>query len=147
VGGRGALTLDAGSAGPRGPRQAVESSGSAVGPAGPAGVGHGGPPDGGDGSGGLSSTSRPRLAAKARLRPDRRTGGFLLLYPERGLALNATATDVVRLCTGEQTVDAIVETLAGKYGAAPRATIEAEVLAFLGHLADRGLLEPGDRAP
>jgi coenzyme PQQ biosynthesis protein PqqD len=110
-------------------------------------VGHGGPPDGGDGSGGLSSTSRPRLAAKARLRPDRRTGGFLLLYPERGLALNATATDVVRLCTGEQTVDAIVETLAGKYGAAPRATIEAEVLAFLGHLADRGLLEPEDRAP
>jgi len=94
----------------------------------------------------LSGASRPRLAAKARLRQDRRTGGYLLLYPEKGLALNGTATEVVLLCTGEHTVGAIVETLAGKYASQPRATIEAEVLAFLGSLADRGLLEAEDRA-
>jgi coenzyme PQQ biosynthesis protein PqqD len=94
----------------------------------------------------LSEASRPRLAAKARLRQDRRTGGYLLLYPEKGLALNGTATEVVRLCTGEHTVGAIVEALAGKYAGQPRATIEAEVLAFLGSLADRGLLEPEGRA-
>ena len=43
----------------------------------------------------------------------------MLLYPERGLVLNATAADVVKLCTGEHTVAAIVERLAEKYAPQP----------------------------
>jgi coenzyme PQQ biosynthesis protein PqqD len=85
--------------------------------------------------------SRPRLASKARLRYDRQGERYLLLYPERGLALNGTAVDVVRLCTGEHTVARIVEELTGKYTDQPRDVVEREVLTFLTTLADRGLMQ------
>jgi pyrroloquinoline quinone biosynthesis protein D len=89
----------------------------------------------------VSADARPRLAAKARLRFDRRTTRYLLLYPERGLVLNATAVDIVRLCTGEHTVGDIVARLADKYATQPRPAIEAEVQSFLGAMADRGLVQ------
>jgi pyrroloquinoline quinone biosynthesis protein D len=83
--------------------------------------------------------SRPRLAAKARLRRDTVRGGWLLLYPERGLTLNDSAAAVVRLCDGEQTVEAIVSTLAIESGR-DRAEIEADVKDVLRTLASRRLL-------
>jgi coenzyme PQQ biosynthesis protein PqqD len=83
--------------------------------------------------------ARPRLAAKARLREDRASGRTLLLYPERGLALNVTGEEVLRLCDGQRTVAAIAETLAARHGA-ERDAVLAEVTAFLAALADRGLL-------
>ena len=89
----------------------------------------------------ITAETRPRLAAKARLRYDRRSERYLLLYPERGLVLNPTAVDIVRLCTGDHTVGAIVERLAEKYATQPRAVIEREALTFLGTMSDRGLLE------
>jgi pyrroloquinoline quinone biosynthesis protein D len=64
----------------------------------------------------------------------------MLLYPERGLVLNATAADVVQLCTGEHTVAAIIERLAEKYAPHPREAVEREVLTFLGAMAERGLI-------
>ena len=88
----------------------------------------------------ISAATRPRLAAKARLRWDRKDERWMLLYPERGLVLNPTAADVVRLCTGELTVDTIVERLAAKYPAQPREALEREILTFLGRLAERGLV-------
>ncbi len=95
----------------------------------------------------IGPESRPRLAAKARLRYDRQGGRHLLLYPERGLALNGTAVDIVRLLTGEHTIDGIVALLADRYAAQPRETIEREVRDFLQSLAERGLLETGAGAP
>ena len=92
----------------------------------------------------ISTESRPRLAAKARLRYDRRSERYLLLYPERGLVLNPTALDTLRLCTGELTVGAIIEQLVARYATQPREVIEREVLAFLGGMAERGLVEPVD---
>ena len=92
----------------------------------------------------ISTESRPRLAAKARLRYDRRSEQYLLLYPERGLVLNPTALDTLRLCTGELTVGAIIEQLVARYATQPREVIEREVLAFLGGMAERGLVEPVD---
>ena len=68
----------------------------------------------------------------------------MLLYPERGLVLNATAADVVRLCTGELSVGDIVERLAAKYAQQPRADVEREVLGFLTRIAERGLLTDDD---
>jgi coenzyme PQQ biosynthesis protein PqqD len=88
----------------------------------------------------LSTGSRPRLAKKARLRFDRKSDRFLLLYPERGLVLNPTAADVLQLCTGEHTVATIVERLAAKYGGAT-AAVEREVQDFLAAMLDRGLVE------
>jgi coenzyme PQQ biosynthesis protein PqqD len=89
----------------------------------------------------IDAETRPRLAAKARLRYDRQGQRYLLLYPERGLALNGTAVDVVKLCTGEHTVAGIVTVLTDKYTDKPRDVVEREVLSFLASLADRGLVQ------
>jgi coenzyme PQQ biosynthesis protein PqqD len=90
----------------------------------------------------LGPASRPRLAARARVRLDRQTGKAVLLYPERGLVLNAVGQAVLELCRGERTVDEIVAALAERYAGA-RETVRADVLAFLQQLSDRGLLEEG----
>jgi pyrroloquinoline quinone biosynthesis protein D len=89
----------------------------------------------------LRNDSRPRLARKARLRFDRHAGARLLLYPERGLVLNATAGEILELCTGEHRVDEIVDCVAAAIPTAPRTRIERDVLTFLDALATRGLIQ------
>jgi pyrroloquinoline quinone biosynthesis protein D len=91
----------------------------------------------------IANDARPTLASKVRLRWDRRASRYMLLYPERGLVLNATGADIVQLCTGEHTVGGIVEQLAGKYAREP-AEVAREVHAFLTRLAERGLLRSHD---
>jgi pyrroloquinoline quinone biosynthesis protein D len=91
----------------------------------------------------IAHDARPTLASKVRLRWDRRASRYMLLYPERGLVLNATGADIVQLCTGEHTVGGIVEQLAGKYAREP-AEVAREVHAFLTRLAERGLLRSHD---
>lgn len=88
----------------------------------------------------ISLDSRPRLAPKTRVRFDRKSGRTLLLFPEKGLELNGTAAEVVRLCTGERPVAAIVDELAANHPAASRADIERQVVDFLGALVDRCLV-------
>ncbi|BCA55255.1 Coenzyme PQQ synthesis protein D [Nitrospira sp. KM1] len=85
-------------------------------------------------------TLRPRLSPKARLRRDRQTGRDWLLYPERGLDLNRTGSEILRLCNGNRTVDDIVALLAHGHGDALRETINRDVHAFLIGLTNRGLL-------
>lgn len=89
----------------------------------------------------ISTETRPRLASKVRLRYDRKGERYMLLYPEKGLVLNPTAADIVRLCTGENTVTAIVGQLAGKYTTQPREALERQVMEFLLAMADRGLMQ------
>jgi coenzyme PQQ biosynthesis protein PqqD len=84
--------------------------------------------------------SRPRLAAKARLRFDPPSGKHMLLYPERGLELTDSAARIAKLLGESLTVREIVDRLAAQFSAAERAHIEADVLKFLRSLADRGLL-------
>jgi len=81
----------------------------------------------------------PRLAAKAKLRFDRKAGKTMLLYPEKGLVLNDTAADVLKLCTGERTVRSIVDELAKKYNQ-DSSVIEREVLVLLNSMTERGLV-------
>ena len=88
----------------------------------------------------MSAKSRPRIAPKARLRYDRKTGRTMLLYPEKGLVLNPTAAEIAKLCTGEHSIAAIVTQLASRYGKDTTA-IENEVMKFLSALAERGLLQ------
>ena len=92
----------------------------------------------------MTPEARPRLAAKARLRFDRKSTRYMLLYPERGLVLNPTAADIVQLCTGEYTVGAIVERLTEKYATQPREAIEQEVMTFLDVMAARGLVHAAE---
>jgi coenzyme PQQ biosynthesis protein PqqD len=92
----------------------------------------------------IGTGTRPRLAPKARLRVDPRSGKHMLLYPERGLELTESAARIAKLCRGELTVAAIVERLAAEHADADHRRIEGEVLAFLRGLEERGLLAPGD---
>jgi coenzyme PQQ biosynthesis protein PqqD len=89
----------------------------------------------------IPASARPRLASKAKLRLDKKTGQQVLLYPEKGLLLNPTGAAIVALCDGARSLRQIVEDLQLSY---PGATIEAldrDVQAFLSGLAERGLLE------
>jgi coenzyme PQQ biosynthesis protein PqqD len=84
--------------------------------------------------------TRLRLAPKARLRFDERSGRQILLYPERGLDLSDSAARIAALCRDEIAVAAIVDELAAGAPGESRARIEADVLGFLRALDDRGLL-------
>ncbi len=88
----------------------------------------------------IRSTARPRLSAKVRLRFDRRTGRTLLLYPETGLELNRTATEIAELCRGDRTVDDIIGLVALRYGDCSPLDLKRDVETFLDTLAGRGLL-------
>jgi coenzyme PQQ biosynthesis protein PqqD len=81
-----------------------------------------------------------RLAPKVRLKFDRHSQSYMLLYPERGLALSATAADVLTLCTEPRAVSAIVEQIVTKYGEPNRGAILADVLELLRDMAHRGLV-------
>ena len=87
---------------------------------------------------------RPRLARRARVRWDEREGKHLLVYPERGLLLNAVAARIVALVDGNRTVPELVAALLADFPDAPGARVEGETRAFLQSLADRGLLAEGD---
>jgi len=89
----------------------------------------------------IPSSGKPALAAKASLRFDKTTGGYLLLYPERGLALKPTAASILKLRNGELTVDGIVEGLQGEYSDRPGAELRQDVIEFIEEMARRGLLQ------
>jgi pyrroloquinoline quinone biosynthesis protein E len=95
----------------------------------------------------LSRDDRPRLASKARLVRDRTSGREMLLYPERGLALNAVAAAVTRRLDGARTVATIAAQVAAELVDAPADTVEGDVLAFLEELSKRALIETGGGAP
>ena len=84
---------------------------------------------------------RPALAAKARLRLDSKSGSWMLLYPERGLALNPTAAGILKLCSGERTISAIVSELHQQYAGRSAAEVRRDVLEFLDQMIERGLVQ------
>ena len=84
---------------------------------------------------------RPRLASKARLKWDKREAKYLLIYPERGILLNATAGAILAKCDGAKTIDTIVSELATESADGTSAeTIRNDVLAFLDDMCKRGVL-------
>jgi pyrroloquinoline quinone biosynthesis protein D len=85
---------------------------------------------------------RPTLVRAARLRFDRITRGYVLLSPERGMQLNASAAEIVLHCNGKQSIAEIVDALRAGMPAASLSTTEltADVLQLIGLLRDRGLL-------
>ena len=85
-------------------------------------------------------SARPKLATRARLRLDRKTGEYVLLYPEKGLLLNASSAAIAKRCTGEHTVSEIVLELAQEFSEPDPKRLEREVLELLSALAERGLI-------
>jgi pyrroloquinoline quinone biosynthesis protein D len=72
---------------------------------------------------------------------DRREKRFLLLYPERGLALSETAAAILQLCDGKRSVDGIVDELVRNSANADLAAVRADVTGFIEEMRRRGLLE------
>ena len=88
----------------------------------------------------VSETSRVVLPRHARLKFDDTRKVWVILAPERVLAPDEIAVEVLRLCDGVRSVGTIADALAAKY-AAPRADICTDVIAMLQDLADKGFLK------
>jgi coenzyme PQQ biosynthesis protein PqqD len=89
----------------------------------------------------IDLTSVVSLSQKARLRFDRHSRQHMLLYPERGLVLNASAAEVVLACREARAIGGIIEQLVVKYGEEARDSITRDVIALLDQLLARGLLQ------
>lgn len=85
----------------------------------------------------IENHTRPRFVRGVRLRWDEVRKQYMLLFPEGALVLNSTAGDVLKLCDGQRTIDAIVAELEARY---PGATVGNDVHHLLGRIAERGLL-------
>ncbi|MEW6396045.1 MULTISPECIES: pyrroloquinoline quinone biosynthesis peptide chaperone PqqD [Afipia] len=93
----------------------------------------------------ISEGSRPVLARHAKLKFDEARRVWVILVPERVLAPDEIAVEILQLCDGVRTVDQIIDVLAAKY-AADRGMIGADVIAMLRDLAEKGFLaEAQDR--
>ena len=95
----------------------------------------------------VSEASRPVLPRHAKLKFDETRKVWVILAPERVLAPDEIAVEVLKLCDGVRDVAAIVDELAAKY-AAPREAISTDVVAMLQDLADKGFLtEAREKTP
>jgi len=88
----------------------------------------------------VSPQSVPRLPRGVRLAHNETQGGWVLLAPERAFKADAISVEILKRCTGEASVDAIVDDLAKTYNA-PRDRIFADVTKLLAGLAEKKLLE------
>jgi coenzyme PQQ biosynthesis protein PqqD len=82
----------------------------------------------------------PRLVRGVRLHHDQARGAWVLLAPERVLQPEPVALEILKRVDGKTSFAAIVDDLAASF-AAPRERIEQDVEAFLGGLAEKGVLE------
>lgn len=95
----------------------------------------------------VSEGSRPVLPRHARLKFDDTRQRWVILAPERVLAPDEIAVEILQLCDGARDVAAIIDALAAKYTAG-RAEIGRDVVAMLQDLADKGFLtEARETAP
>src|SRR4030081_4046100 len=87
----------------------------------------------------VSKASRPLLPRHAKLKFDETRQRWVILAPERVLAPDDIAVEVLQLCDGARSVEAVIDQLAAKY-TEERAAIAADVIAMLQDLADKGFL-------
>ena len=81
--------------------------------------------------------THPRLATGARLRYDEVREEHVLLVPEGVVRLNPTAAEVLELCDGERSLDAIVGELSARYDGAD---VREDVREMVDAMAQRGLV-------
>jgi coenzyme PQQ biosynthesis protein PqqD len=86
--------------------------------------------------------ARPALAGFARLRRDPGGEAALVLLPERAVRINETGREVLALCDGERTAEAIASELAGRHPESEG--VWADVHGFLDEMAGLGVVERGE---
>ena len=89
----------------------------------------------------IADSARPKLSPGVRLTHNEAQGGWILLAPERVFKADAIAHDILKRCTGEASVEQIVDDLAKAFAGAPRERIHADVVKLIGSLAEKKLLE------
>jgi pyrroloquinoline quinone biosynthesis protein D len=87
----------------------------------------------------VSEASRPVLPRHAKLKFDETRQVWVILAPERVLAPDEIAVEVLQLCDGVRSVGGMIDQLAEKY-TADRIAISTDVIAMLQDLADKGFL-------
>ena len=87
----------------------------------------------------IGAASKPALPRHIKLRHDAVRDRWTVLAPERVFSPDAIAVAVLKLCDGQRTVDDITEDLARTYNA-PKAQIQADIVAMLQDLADKGVV-------
>src|SRR5580704_265132 len=87
----------------------------------------------------VSEASRPVLPRHAKLKFDETRQVWVILAPERVLAPDEIAVEVLQLCDGARSVAVMIDQLAEKY-IADRSAIATDVIALLQDLADKGFL-------
>jgi pyrroloquinoline quinone biosynthesis protein D len=93
----------------------------------------------------VSEDSVPKLARGVMLRYDETHQRWVLLVPERVLAPDDIAIEVLKMCDGVKSVGTLIDELAVKY-AAPRDVIATDVIAMLQDLAEPGFLVEARKA-
>jgi pyrroloquinoline quinone biosynthesis protein D len=88
----------------------------------------------------IAPDAKPRLPRGVRLTNSEAQGGWVLLAPERIFKADAIAVEILKRCTGEATLTAIVDDLARTFNA-PRERIHTDVSKLLAGLAEKKLLE------
>ena len=74
------------------------------------------------------NTENPKLTRGARLRFDKVRGSHVLMLPETAVMLSDTSAEILKLCDGERSVDALIAELEVLY---PGADLRSDVLEFL----------------
>jgi pyrroloquinoline quinone biosynthesis protein D len=91
-------------------------------------------------AGTIAPSAKPRLPRGVRLVHNEAQGGWVLLAPERVFKADAIAHEILKRCTGEATLEQIVDDLATSFKA-PRERIHDDVVKLIGGLAGKKLLE------
>jgi pyrroloquinoline quinone biosynthesis protein D len=93
----------------------------------------------------VAEDSVPTLARGTHLRYDETRQRWVLLVPERVMAPDEIAVEILQLCDGQRRVADIIDQLAAAY-AAPRDEIGADVIAMLQDLAGSGFVVEARKA-
>ena len=89
----------------------------------------------------ISDPARPKLPRGVRLTHKEAQGGWLLLAPERVFKADAVSAEILKRCTGEASVAAIIDDLVKAFTGAPRERIHADVVKLIAGLAEKKLLD------
>ena len=88
----------------------------------------------------IPADAKPKLPRGVRLTHNEAQGGWVLLAPERVFKAEGPAHEIIKRCTGDVTVNEIVDDLAETFNA-PRDRIMTDVSAMLTGLVEKKLIE------
>ena len=88
----------------------------------------------------IALDAKPRLPRGVRLTHNEAQGGWVLLAPERVFKAEGPASEIIKRCTGEATLNEIVDDLAKTFNA-PRDRIMIDVATMLNGLVEKQLME------